>query len=77
MSFNSKYSLELGLKVDLYFNLLSDEDFEFKTKNILINISKNNTIIDIDIICTNLLDLKVANSAIIKSLEIITKTLKI
>jgi len=77
MTFNSKFSLELGSEVDLYFNLLSDEDFDFKTKNILINISKNNTSINIDITCNSLLDLKIANSAIIKSLEIITKTLKI
>jgi len=77
MTFNSNYSLELGSKVDIYFNLLSEEDFDFKTKNILINISKTNNSINIDIICEKLLDLKIANSAIIRSLEIITKTLKI
>jgi hypothetical protein len=73
----SSFSLHLGDKIDLYFSLLSDENFDFKTKNILVNLEKQNNSIIIDITCENLLDIKIANSAIIRSLEIIEKTLKI
>ena len=73
----STFSLDLGDKVDLYFSLLSDENFEFKTKNILVNLEKQNNSILLKITCESLLDIKIANSAIIRSLEIIEKTLKI
>jgi hypothetical protein len=77
MTQNSSFSLDLGDKVDLYFSLLSDENFDFKTKNILVNLEKKNNSIIINITCESLLDIKIANSAIIRSLEIIEKTLKI
>ena len=69
--------MDFGDKVDLYFSLLLDENFDFKTKNILVNLEKQNNSIIINIICESLLDIKIANSAIIRSLEIIEKTLKI
>lgn len=73
----SSFFLNLGDKVDLYYSLLSDENFDFKTKNIIVNIKKQNNSIIINITCESLLDIKIANSAIIRSLEIIEKTLKI
>ena len=73
----SSFSLDFKDKVDLYFSLLSDENFEFKTKNILVKLEKQNNLILINITCETLLDIKIANSAIIRSLEIINKTLNI
>ncbi len=77
MTQTSSFSLDLGDKVDLYFSLLCDENFEFKTKNILVKLEKQNNSILINMTCETLLDIKIANSAIIRSLEIIEKTLKI
>lgn len=77
MTQKSSFSLDFGDKVDLYFSLLSDENFDFKTKNILVELEKQNNSILINITCESLLDIKIANSAIIRSLEIIEKTLKI
>lgn len=77
MIHKTQFSLDLGKQSETYFNLLSNEDFDFKTKKILINITKSKNTIEVDISCNSILDLKIANSAIIRSLEIIEKTLKI
>ncbi len=62
---------------DLFYSLLSQEDFDFKTKEISIIISKDGDKVLADIKCSSILDLKIATTAIVKSLEIINKSLEI
>lgn len=73
----STFSLNFEDQTQLYYDLLNDEDFDFKTKNIQIKITQNNSSLIITIHCDTILDLKIANSAILRSLEIINKTLQI
>lgn len=71
-------SFELDLKdIDMFYKLLTEEDFDFKTKEITIDFNKKNNLVMANINCTNILDLKIASTALIKSLEVITKTLNI
>lgn len=61
-----------------YFDLLSEEDFDFKTKNINIGVFNNNdNNLEVEISCGSVLELKIATSALIKSLEVIGKTLEV
>lgn len=59
---------------DLY-DLLSEEDFDFKTKDIIVNLFDNP--LKIEIITKNLLDFKIASNSIYKSLLTIEKVEKI
>jgi len=61
----------------VYFDLLKEEDFIFKTKDIFVNINFRENKIFLEIVAGSILDLKIGNSAVIKSLEIIDKTLEI
>ena len=78
MSFDVSFSLLLD-NLDMYYELLQEEDFDFRTKDIEIEIQKDtkNSKLNIKIKADSLIDMKIANSAIIKSLEIIKKTLEI
>jgi hypothetical protein len=76
MKFKSNFYLDFENLNELYYNLLTKEDFNFKTKDIKINISMNNKI-EVEVFCNSIIELKIAHSAIIKSLEIIDKTLKV
>jgi hypothetical protein len=69
------YSLDFGDLNDFYYSLLVEEDFDFRGRDIKILISKNKNI-DLRIEVSSILDLKIASSALIKSLEIIEKTNK-
>ena len=77
MKISSKHRLELGELSEIYFKLLKEEDYDFKTKKIKINIEKDKTSIIADITANSILDLKIADSAFIRSLEVIEKTLSI
>jgi len=73
-----KSNFELDFKKDnkIIYKLLKEEDYNFKTKNINIDISYKK-IVHINIEVETLIDLKIANNSLIQSLEIIQKTLKI
>lgn len=78
MMFNASITLN-STESDFYYNLLKEEDFDFRNKNIdltILNDSKNNNL-KININTDSLIDLKIANSAVIKSFEIIQKTINI
>ncbi len=77
MKFSSKFLLDVKENNDIYFNLLSQEDFDFKTKKITVDVSKENDAVAVRIDTNSVLDLKIATNALIKSLEVIDKTLKI
>ena len=76
MSIKTSFELDFGELNNFYYNLLCEEDFDFKTKEIDLNISKNNNL-EVEISCQSILELKIANNALIKSLETINKTLSI
>lgn len=76
MIIKSNLSLNFDSLNDFYFDLLKEEDFDFKTKDINILISKSDSI-DVQILCNSVLEFKIASNALIKSLEVINKTLEI
>ncbi|MDA3855466.1 MAG: hypothetical protein PF569_04360 [Candidatus Woesearchaeota archaeon] len=71
--FSSNFKLDFGDLNIFYYNLLIEEDFDFRSKDIKIEINKNESL-EIDVICNSVTDLKIGVSAFIKSLEIIEKT---
>lgn len=75
MNFNTEYSLSLGDNLHNFYSLLKEEDFDFKTKNIQITISKSDDLLFIKIECNSIIDLKIGTTAVQKSLDIIDKTL--
>ena len=77
MKFSSKFLLDVKENNDIYFSLLSKEDFDFKTKKITIDVSKENDAVAVRIDTNSVLDLKIATNALVKSLEVIDKTLRI
>lgn len=76
MNLNSSFSFDFGSLNETYYKLLSEEDFDFKTKDINFDV-KFNEKVDINLTCSNILDLKIATTALIKSLEVIDKTLNV
>ena len=76
MKINTKVSFDFGDMNKFYFDLLSEEDFDFKTKDIGFVVS-NNSKVDVEICCNSVLELKIATTALIKSLEVIGKTLEV
>lgn len=77
MNLKNSFKLNLGKNLQLYYDLLLNEDFDFKNKNISVKISKEGSFVLIDVEADSILELKIADSAIIKTLEIIDKTLNI
>lgn len=79
MKFISTFSLEFesNITLDIYFNLLIEEDFDFKSKNIRVNFEKQDSFIKVFVSGDSILDLKIATNALIKTLEVIEKTLNI
>lgn len=75
---SSTFLLDFGELNDEYYELLSNEDFNFKTKDIELNITKlNSGKIKVKFISNSIIDLKIASNSLIKSLEIIDKTYNI
>jgi hypothetical protein len=72
----SQINLDLGDKNQTYFKLLKEEDFDFKTKDIKISVELKDQI-EVQLETSSILDLKIATTALIKSLEVIEKTLKV
>lgn len=78
MKLTSIFFLNFEKQSDLYYNLLLEEDFEFKTKDISIDIEKvNKTELKVSILAKSVIDMKIAVNAFMKSLEVIEKTLNI
>lgn len=77
MKLNSSYSFNFGELNEIYFKLLFEEDYNFKTKDIKIEITKTDDDLLVMIFTNSVLDLKIATTALIKSLEIIDNTLNI
>lgn len=70
--FSSNFKLDFGRLNDFYYNLLIEEDFDFKSKSIDIDIQKN-SMLEIRVLCNSILDLKIGVTALIKSLEVIER----
>jgi hypothetical protein len=78
MKYHSSFSLELLDKLSLYKSLLEEEDFDFKTKDIEVSIEEHSKeILGIEISCNSFIELKIGTNAVLKSLEVIEKTLEI
>lgn len=72
----SKFSFDFGKQNEFYYKLLKEEDFDFKTKNININLILNKQL-ECILSVESVLDLKIGVNALIKSLEVIGKTLAV
>lgn len=78
MKLTSIFFLNFDKLCDLYYKLLLEEDFDFKTKDISIDIEKVGVHeIKVSIFAKSFIDLKIAVTAFMKSVEIIEKTLNI
>ncbi len=77
MNFISTLILDFENENQIYFDLLREEDFDFSSRNIEVKIELINSQIRIILIGESILNLKIASNAVLKSLEIITKTLNI
>ena len=77
MIFTSILVLDFKEDNKLFFDLLKEENFDFSPKNIGVEIKFINSKIKIDFHGSSILDLKIASNAVIKSLEIINKTLNV
>ena len=77
MKLSTTYELDFGEKSLFYVNLLKEEDFDFKTKSVVVKISQKNSKVFIEVFADSLLELKVGTSSVMKSLEIISKTLNL
>lgn len=73
MNLESNFNFDFGNLNDFYYKLLSEEDYDFKTKDIKIDITKDDTI-NVKFVSSSILELKIATSALIRTLEIIDKT---
>ena len=76
MKSTSRITLDLGDKTKTYYELLKEEDFDFKTKDIKVNIELKDHL-ELELETSSILDMKIGMTAIIKSLEVIDKTLEI
>lgn len=77
MKYSIHYSLSLGENLQTFYSLLKEEDFDFKTKNIVVSISKDDKSLCIKVSCDSLIELKIGTTAVQKSLDIIEKTLNL
>lgn len=76
MKLEASFKLDLEDESGRYLALLKEEDYEFKTKDIKIVIPDKiiDNSFDVKITANSIIDMKIASSAFIKSLEIIEKT---
>lgn len=74
MNVTTQFSFDFGKDTDLFYALLCEEDFDFKTKHISLEIVKNANIVHLTIVAQSFIDCKIAVSAVLKSVEIIEKT---
>ena len=77
MKFRATHSFDFGSYNNAYAALLKEEDFEFKTKSISLDIDQTEEGVRADISCNSVVELKIATTALIKSLETIQQTLEV
>ena len=78
MNTTSIFFLDFDSKSDLYYSLLLEEDFDFKTKDIKIDIERvNKKEVKVSIFTKSVIDMKIAVNAFMKSVEVIDKTLNV
>ena len=77
MDLNSTFLFNFEKDTDLYYKLLKEEDFDFKTKDISLNVLKEGNQVKVVLSSNSVLELKIGTNALIKSLEVIDKTLKV
>lgn len=77
MIIENSFKLENLKDLEFYFKLLKEEDFDFRNKNINILILKEKKDLVVKIKAESFLDIKIGFSAVLKSLEIIYKSLNI
>ena len=75
--FKIVYDLDFLNNSEFYYKILSQENFNFKTKDIKVSIKKLKNRVKIVSSVKNILDLKIVTSTISKTLEVIEKTRKI
>lgn len=76
MSIKTNILLDFKENNDLYYSLLKEEDYDFKTKNIKIDVSKSD-VVSVNVVCDSILDFKIATNSLVKSLEVIDKTINL
>jgi len=76
MKFSSEFKFDFKDDNELFFKLISEEDFDFKNKDISIDIEFSGDFLKVIIFTNSLLDFKIAISSLIKSFEVIEKSLK-
>ena len=76
MMLKSSFSFDFGNLNEFYYKLLKEEDFNFKNRDISFDIVLKDSL-EFELSVKSVLDMKIATSALIKSLEIIDKTLNI
>lgn len=64
-------------EVQKYYELLINEDFDFKTKDIDVNFKLDSNNILVTINASSFIDTKIGVSSVMKSLEVIEKTFDI
>lgn len=72
-----KTIIEVNSDNENLHELLKEEDYNFKTKDIIVNLLEKKNPLKIEIITKNLLDFKIATNSIQKSLLTIEKVEKI
>lgn len=75
MKFEGEVKIHLDERTQLFYDLLCEEDYDFKNKEIEIDIHKADRDLLIHISAHSLTEYKIASTALIKSLEVIEKTL--
>ena len=71
------FNLNFEKDSKFYYNILKEENFNSKKKNIIVDINILNSEINLNIICKNIIGLKIATNSIINTLDIINKTRRI
>lgn len=78
MKLNSVFFLNFDDATEMYYKLLLEEDFDFKTKDIKIDVEKiSKSEVKVSIFAKSVIDMKIAVSAFMKSVEVIDKTLNV
>jgi hypothetical protein len=77
MNIISEFTFNFGEQTKTYFKLLEEEDFDFKTKDINFYFNLDSDKINVKIDAKSILELKIGTTALIKTLEVIEKTLNL
>lgn len=70
-------NLDLKEHSDLYYSLLQEEDFDFRNKQVFVKVDKEDSNVLVTLETGSILEFKIGMTAIMKSLEVIDKTLQV